>query len=485
MSFISTNFVIFFTLYMLFFFLVPLRWRWVYILMASYYFYMCARPEYVLLLIGTTTFDYFAALLINRTRSRELRKLFLIGSLSMNIGVLALFKYARFIGDSINLTLGADWLPQDATLFQLLLPVGISFFTFQSMSYTIDIYRGVIPPERHWGRFAAFVAFFPQLVSGPIERAAHLLPQMNSETRFDPRCVADGMRLILLGFFKKTCIANPLDGIVGAVFGSPERFGGAMHMAAAVMFAAQIYCDFSGYTDIAIGAARVQGYRFRPNFRQPYLSTSFTEFWRRWHISLSSWFRDYLYLSLGGSRTGVSRSFINLWVVFLLSGLWHGANFTFIMWGALHAAYLSLERMCGAVFARVPHVATIAGAPAALWFRRALVFVLVCIAWVLFRCQDMREAGLIYTRMFHASLSDLYPLFTPAGVLPTNRAQLLYLATSLAILSVVEVYLAMQPRFVARIWAKPSLRICCYVLLFQVIVFTGVFGPIKFIYFQF
>lgn len=485
MSFASANFVVFFAIYMCFFFWVPQRWRWAYILAASYYFYMCARPEYVLLLAATTTIDYFAALLIERSTSSRSRKALLVVSLATNLGVLALFKYAKFFADLTTLTAATDLLPKDSVLFQLLLPVGISFFTFQSMSYTIDVYRGVMPAERHWGKFAAFVAFFPQLVAGPIERASRLLPQLHRRPHFDPVLVSSGLRLMLLGFFKKLCVANQLDPIVNAVYASPERFGGGMHLVCTMMFALQIYCDFSGYTDIAIGAARIQGYMFSPNFLQPYFSSSFSEFWRRWHISLSSWFRDYLYISLGGGRGGTGRTLRNIAIVFLLSGFWHGANATFIAWGGLHAIYLCTEKLARDLAARFHAIQRMARTRPGVWLRRFAVFAAVCVAWVLFRASDLATALAIYKSMLHVAISDLDVLISPTAILPTTRANLLYLVFSSVILLAVDWCLYARPQAVVDIWSRPAIRMMCYTSLLYTIVFTGVFGAIKFIYFQF
>ncbi|MEP7292371.1 MAG: MBOAT family O-acyltransferase, partial [Chloroflexota bacterium] len=293
MTFTSPEFVIFFAAFVPLYFAIAHRFRWLLLLVASYFFYAYGSGIYVLLIITTTLIDYAAARAMGASAAPRRRKLFLTASLSANLGTLFLFKYFNFFNQSLAALTGYSANP-----LHLILPVGISFYTFQSMAYTIDVYRGAVEPEKHLGIFATFVAFFPQLVAGPIERARHMLPQFHQRAQFDTQRTVEGLRLILWGAFKKIVIADRLAIYVNAVYNDPSHYSGLPLLAATIFFAFQIYCDFSGYSDIAIGAAKVIGFDLSLNFRQPYFAKSPREFWTRWHISLSGWFRDYLYIPL-------------------------------------------------------------------------------------------------------------------------------------------------------------------------------------------
>lgn len=340
MLFNSLEFLLFFPVVVALYFATPARYRWILLLAASYYFYAAWKAEYLVLIIGSTVVDYWAGLRMGRHETRTGRRPFLIASVVTNLGVLFTFKYFNFFNDSVRAVLDRANIFYDVPAFELLLPVGISFYTFQSLSYSIDVYRGQKTPERHLGIFALYVAFFPQLVAGPIERSTHLLPQFFEQHRFEYDRAVDGLRLILWGFFKKLVIADRLAIYVNEVYGNPGAHSGGAIALATYFFAFQIYCDFSGYSDIAIGSARVMGYDLMDNFRRPYFAKSIREFWSRWHISLSTWFRDYVYVPLGGSRVATWVWYSNLMIVFLVSGLWHGANWTFVVWGGLHGTYM-------------------------------------------------------------------------------------------------------------------------------------------------
>jgi len=386
MLFNSFEFMLFFPSVVLLHFAVPQRYRWVVLLPASYGFYMAWKPGYVVLIWLSTLVDYFAGLGFGRLDRKGLRRLLLMGSLLTNLGLLFVFKYYGFFAANLD-----PLLPYLGWTFHLpdapwVLPVGISFYTFQTLAYTIEVYRGTQAPERHLGRFALYVAFFPQLVAGPIERARNLLPQFSEHHGFDYARVTEGLRLMAWGLFKKVVIADRLAEVVDTVYGNPEAATGPAVVVATVFYAFQIYCDFSGYSDIAIGAARVLGYRLMENFRRPYFAISIADFWRRWHISLSTWFRDYLYIPLGGSRVTAPRWCTNIVIVFLLSGLWHGANWTFLAWGALHAVYLLVGR------AMAPFWARLGEGELVRLLRGVGVFGLVCFAWIFFRAQSVGDA---------------------------------------------------------------------------------------------
>jgi alginate O-acetyltransferase complex protein AlgI len=341
MLFNSLQFVFFFPLVVVVFFATPKRFRWALLLAASYYFYAAWRPEYLVLIFASTVVDYAAGRGMGRFTAPATRKALMLASLVTNLGILFGFKYLSFFNESVRAILNQFNIFYGTPAFDILLPVGISFYTFQSLSYTIDVYRGVTPPQRHFGIFALYVSFFPQLVAGPIERSYRLMPQFFQHRGFTPEWVASGLRLMLWGFFMKIVIADRLAIYVNQVYGDPGLYGGTTLLVATYFFAFQIFCDFAGYSAIAIGAARVLGYDLMENFRRPYFASSIREFWGRWHISLSTWFRDYVYIPLGGNRVdATARWYANLLIVFVVSGLWHGAAWTFVVWGALHGTYL-------------------------------------------------------------------------------------------------------------------------------------------------
>ncbi|MCL4170841.1 UNVERIFIED_CONTAM: hypothetical protein GTU68_036387, partial [Idotea baltica] len=324
MVFNSFAFLIFFPLVTLVYFALPHKYRWWLLLAASCFFYAWFKVEYLLILVFTIIVDYFAGLWIERSEGKK-RKWALIISIIANVGVLAVFKYANFVLDSANAVLFR--MGQGTfDLWDILLPIGLSFHTFQAMSYTIEVYRGRVPAEHNIFRYALYVMFYPQLVAGPIERPQNVIHQFYEEHKFDYQRVISGLRLMLWGMFKKVVIADRLAVFVDLVYDNPNAYSGFPIIVATVFFGIQIFCDFSGYTDIGLGAARVMGFDLMKNFDRPYFSKSISEFWRRWHISLSSWFKDYVYIPLGGNRVSESRRYFNLFLVFMISGLWHGAS---------------------------------------------------------------------------------------------------------------------------------------------------------------
>ena len=465
------------------YFLLPPRFRWAFLLGASYYFYMCWKAEYLVLIVISTLIDYVAGLRMGKTAVRSRRKKYLLLSLVANLGILFTFKYANFFSESLRVALNQFNIFYDMPMFDLLLPVGISFYTFQSMSYTIDVYRGEQQPERHLGKFALYVAFFPQLVAGPIERSLRLLPQFDRVFKFDYERVVSGLRLMLWGFFKKLVIADRLAIYVNEAYNHPAEYQGLTLLLATYFFAIQIYCDFSGYSDIAIGAARVMGYDLMTNFRQPYFSKSISEFWRRWHISLSTWFRDYLYIPLGGNRVGKQRWYFNLFAVFVISGLWHGANWTFVVWGALHGGYLIFAIVTADWRQKLAHWSGLAKRPALHNLLRTLItFHLVLFAWIFFRANSLSEAFMIIGNMaaLDFSLESLKSLNIALG-----WGELLVAIGSILFLELAHL---LQSRGKVHSWitARPAaLRWSVYYLLLLAIAFFGVFNHSEFIYFQF
>ena len=347
MLFNSIKFLIFFPCVWLLYYMLPFRFRKYLLLAASYYFYMCWKPEFIVLILASTAMNYLFALSFGCESARKRKSLFVL-SIVFNLGMLFVFKYANFAGETVTAVCKAFSIPFTAPVLNIVLPVGISFYTFQTMSYTIDVYRGKMEAERDFVMFALFVSFFPQLVAGPIEKASNLLPQLKQEHPFSYENTTYGLKLMAWGFFKKCVIADQLTLlIVDPVYAAPLLYRGGALIIATVAFSIQIYCDFSGYSDIARGCAKTMGIDLMSNFKAPYLSCSITEFWRRWHVSLTDWFREYVYIPLGGNRKGLLKKCLFCGVTFLLSGLWHGANWTFVIWGLLHAVFLNVESIAG------------------------------------------------------------------------------------------------------------------------------------------
>ena len=391
MSFVSWAFVGFFALVLLGLRLMPTREsRQLLLLIANVVFYGSGTPWHLLVLAVPSIVDYAAALRIEATENSTARTRWLVLSIACNLGLLAYFKYADFFVDSVAHLLGTSTAPLDVAL-----PVGISFFTFKTMSYTIDVYRREIPACRSLWRYAMFVSFFPELVAGPIVRASIFLPQMDRSLTPKWRRTATGLQIVLLGLAKKLLIADRLATFSDAVFYSPAAFAPATVAAAVVAYSLQIYCDFSGYSDMAIGTARIVGFDLPENFDMPYLSTSITEFWRRWHMTLSRWLRDYLYIPLGGNRRGSIRTYVNLIATMLLGGLWHGANWTFVAWGLWHGIGLATHKLWGRNGRRP------AAERALMWklVSWAATYAFVCIGWVLFRSPDFATATIVLEKI--------------------------------------------------------------------------------------
>lgn len=472
---------IFFPLVTALYFLLPHRFRWMLLLAASCWFYMAFVPVYILILAFTIAVDYVSGILIERSQGRR-RRGWLTASIVANVGVLAVFKYWNFLNQNIGAVFEAMGWSHGVPDLGMLLPIGLSFHTFQSLSYTIEVYRGRQPAERHVGLFALYVMFYPQLVAGPIERPMNLLRQLHLRFDVDYDRIAGGLKQMLWGFFKKLVIADRCAQIVNLVYDDPSGFDGWATLLATYLFALQIYCDFSGYTDIALGAARVMGFDLMVNFRTPYRSASIGEFWGRWHISLSTWFRDYLYIPLGGNRVGRSRWYLNLFFVFLVSGLWHGANWTYVAWGALHGSYLILALVFAGFWARVNTATGLERRPG---LKRALnvlvTFHLVLIAWVLFRAKDFGDAWTIFSQWTGSLRGGL-------GVMDVARS--IHHGIFILTIAFAALFLLLDPigdRWVKREAPMPSRavdRIFHAALLVACLLF-GFFGKLEFIYFQF
>ena len=392
------------------------RLRVPWLLAASYFFYACFNPLYLILISYSTLLDYTVVMKMAKSARR---KMWLSISIVNNLGLLSFFKYGGFVTDNLNLLLSSLGIPYALPAPGIILPVGISFYIFQSMSYTIDYYRGNIERETSLIRYATFVSLFPRLVAGPIERAKNLLPQMQKPPRVSIQDITDGLSLFIVGFFKKVALADYMALYVDKVYDAPEQFQAPALVLATFLFSWQIYFDFSGYTDMARGVARMMGFRLMLNFNNPYLATGLGDFWSRWHISLSSWFKDYVYIPLGGNRKGKFNTYKNMFLTMVISGLWHGAAWTFVIWGALHG----LGRFCTRELERtsfykerVPKVA-----------KQLLVFVFVSFAWIFFRAATISDAWVIVTRIFSSGLANPYcPLLALALVFAVWLYQFAY-----------------------------------------------------------
>ena len=491
MLFNSFHFLVFFPVVTTLFFLLPHRIRWGLLLLASCYFYMVFKPEYILILAFTILVDYYAGIWIADASGRR-RRWFLILSIFANIGILAFFKYYNFLNDSLTAILGWSGATNPIPVLDILLPIGLSFHIFQSLSYTIEVYRGHQEPERHFGYYALYVMFYPQLVAGPIERPQNILHQLHEPQVLDYARMVSGLQLMAWGFFKKVVIADRLSAFVAGPYAAPELYPGISLSLATIAFAFQIYCDFSGYSDIAIGAAQVMGIRLMTNFRQPYFSRSIAEFWKRWHISLSTWFRDYVYISMGGNRVSPPRWYFNLFITFLVSGLWHGAAWTFVIWGGLNGVYLIVgvlkDRWLDSWRKGSP-----GRSPGFFerWRAVLVTFALTCVAWVFFRAESLSDAWLI-----------LRKLPTGLGALPSQLADRGFIRQYLMLgqgrEDVVVVTLALVVLFGVEVWQQresvrgrvagwpPVVRYALYYGAVAAILLFGAFNQSQnFIYFQF
>ena len=480
MLFNSLDYLVFFPLVVLGFFLLPGRLRWLFLLGASYYFYMSWKASYAVLILITTASTFYLARSMGSGPPRARRRLLILG-LGLNFGILLAFKYGNFLGANLNALFGLVSLPWSVPAYDLVLPVGISFYTFQAIGYLLDVYHGREEAEPSLGRYALYVSFFPQLVAGPIERAGRLIPQLGGAARFDYMRLVGGLKLIAWGLFKKLVIADRLAALVNPVYADPGGWDAATLLLATYAFTFQIYCDFSGYSDIAIGSARVMGIDLMTNFARPYGAPSVREFWRRWHISLSTWFRDYMYVPLGGNRVKAGRMYLNLMAVFLVCGLWHGAAWTFVLWGGLHGLLLVGSHAGRPLRQRLAALTGLDRVPALRRVVRVLItFNLVALLWVFFRASSLGDALYILGSIFSpAAWGAAGP---PAVISGYQLSLALY-----AVLFMLGVEWLQRDRAYRRFLAHSPLwvRFPVYLLTVLSIVIFGEFSTMEFIYFQF
>ena len=506
MLFNSVAYVAFFAASVVIFYLVPGRFRWFFLLAASLLFYAAWDARLLALMFAVIAVTYAASFFISREQKISNRKKWLLLACLVNFGALFAFKYVNFFAGALR---GFFPIPE----FNIILPMAISFYTFQAMGYAVDVYRNEYKHERNFLKFSLFITFFPQLVAGPIERARFLLPQLLESKVFKKENFVVGAKFLILGYFKKVVIADRIAPIVNAVYGSPRGFAGLPLLIATLLFSLQIYCDFSGYSDIAVGCAKFFDIDLTLNFRQPYFSKGIREFWRRWHITLSAWFKDYVYFPLGGSRVSKPRHYFNTMVTFLVSGLWHGANFTFVLWGAIHgasqiigdaAAGLARRLRAGKVSKPENDPKKPSGDKknprrvAADAVKIIFTFSLVTFAWIFFRADTIGDAFYITAHLFDGAArwteaAYVYDVLFRIGPAGTELTELFVIACAALLLAALEVFSGKggntkRPGTVHDMLAKKgaAVRWGVYTLLCMAIISAGVYGNAgAFIYFQF
>ncbi len=478
MLFNSFNFIIFFSIVFIVYYSINHKYRWILLLLASYFFYMAWRVEYVILILIPTIVDFICARYIFKTDKEKIKLILLLLSLFSNLSLLFVFKYFNFFQRSIFVLMSHFGVVYVPLKLSVLLPIGISFYIFKTISYTIDVYRRDIEPENNFFRFALYVSFFPQILAGPIARAKNLLPQFRYEVSFDYNKVSNGMKLVGWGLFKKVVIADRLAILVDFVYTAPADQPGVNLIIASVFFTFQIYCDFSGYSDMAIGIAQMLGFQTMDNFNRPYHADSIRDFWRRWHISLSTWFRDYLYIPLGGNKGNRIKVNVNTIITFLISGIWHGANWTFVVWGLYHGILLVLENLIrkNFVFLKLPKSIKI-----------ILTFFSVNIGWIFFRADSISDAVFIIKKITIGFVNDVLNNGVIFNFQSLGISQFDFIVSLCVILFMEFIHFMQNYGSIRKMLSLKSvqLRFAIYYIFVISIIILGKFGENKFIYFQF
>lgn len=477
MLFNSFSYALFLPIVFCIYWALPQKFKWWLLLVSSYYFYMSWNVKYVILILFTTIISYFAAIFIEKEERKNKKKGILLIAAILCLCVLFVFKYFNFAMDSLSKVTNLLSIQLHTPTLNLLLPVGISFYTFQTLSYVIDVYRGEVEAEHNFGYYATFISFFPQLVAGPIERTYNLLPQIKAEHYFDYESATYGLKRIAWGMFKKICIADVIAVYVDAVYRSLETNTGFPMLVAVLGFTMQIYCDFSGYSDIAIGTAKMLGISLMENFKSPYFSHSVREFWSKWHISLSTWFRDYVYIPLGGSRCGGIRNVFNLMLTFLMSGLWHGANWTFVIWGGIHGGALLLERI---LYQQIRFLNNKKRLYKLLSW--TIVFCFCNLAWVFFRAESVKDALFVISNMFNGISKGRQYLSNSIGLGYWKCIKILF---TVFLLALYDFYSKKTDVIVWLSKQKSLIRWTIYIMLVMWIFLFAQIGGNNFLYFQF
>jgi alginate O-acetyltransferase complex protein AlgI len=477
MLFNSISFLIFFPVVTIIYFLLPHKFRWFLLLAASCFFYMFFKPVYILILFFTIIIDYFAGIYIERQTYLKKRKQYLIISIIANVSVLAIFKYYNFINGNIDGLASYFGFKNQIPYLNILLPIGLSFHTFQAMSYTIEVYKRNQKAEKHFGIYALYVMYFPQLVAGPIERPQNVLHQFHTKHYFNANRTIDGLQLVMWGFFKKIVIADRLALCANEVFNNVHYYKGGPLILGILFFTFQIYCDFSGYSDIARGCSRIMGIELMKNFNAPYLAKSIKEFWGRWHISLSTWFRDYLYIPLGGNKVSVAKSYANILIVFLVSGLWHGANWTFVVWGFIHGICnitgIAFKKSFSSFKSGLKYLNSLGS-----FFSWGNTFIIVSVAWVFFRANSLGDAVYFFKNVLKIDYKHIIsiPIFS----------YFYYILSFILIILLFGLEYLYEKRILKKsILDKKGWQFLYFSVLFLLIYVFGIFEQQSFIYFQF
>lgn len=486
MIFNSLEFIIFFIVVVALYFAMPHRMRWVLLLAASYIFYMAWRAELIILILFSTLANYWVSHQIHRSDGKRKKNL-LILSLVINFGLLLIFKYFIFLSDSAYLLMGQLGFTVTPSEFDIILPMGISFYTFQAAAYTIDVYRGQIAPVKNYGKFSLFITFFPQLVAGPIERSKNLIPQFDREHHFDLSRMMGGLKLMAWGFFQKVVIADRIAVCVNTIYGDVSSYSGLTFVLASTLFAFQIYCDFGGYSHIAMGAAQVLGFDLMRNFDRPFLSKDIRAFWKRWHISLSSWFMDYLYIPLGGSRHGFVKKQRNLLITFALSGLWHGANWTYLVWGMINGIFIIFENTVDKLVGKTIEIKVRVLSNLVDVCKILFTFAFFVFSVIFFRANSLQDGLYIVEHLLWGFRQWLTPqyLYETITNLGLNLYEIKVIFLSICILMGAEILLG--EKFHQRLFQSQSIvNTAFFAILVGLILTWGVFyNAGTFIYFQF
>lgn len=485
MIFNSYNYLLFLPAVFLIYYFSPKRLRWVVLLVASYYFYMSWNARYATLMLLSTVVTYVFPLLSWKTQSQKHKKLLLGSNILFNLSILFVFKYLNFASKLISDIASLFIFNVIPIKFNLILPIGISFYTFQALSYSIDVHTGKTEPVKHFGKYVLFVSFFPTLLAGPIQRITGLFPQIEESRRPDIGNIKYGLSLILWGLFKKMVIADRLSVFVNTVYNKPADYNGMEILIATVFFTFQIYCDFSGYSDMAIGSAQILGFNLLRNFNRPYLARSVTEFWKRWHISLTSWFRDYLYIPLGGNRR---HHLLNILIVFGVSGLWHGASMTFIIWGLLNGIYQIGEKLTKPYFQKAVRVLNIDTETVTYkTLKTFITSVLVGFSWIFFRANNFNDLGIILGKLFSFNYFNM-AYFGRIYELGLNQGNVILAVICVIFLLAAELTEEKQSVY-NRLQKEPFLtKTLIYICFLLVVMVFGIYGDnqaAQFIYFQF
>lgn len=483
MLFNSIGYLFFLPVTVLLYYVLPFRWRWVILLAASYFFYLLWRVEFVLVLMSATAVSWFAALQMGKIPHKKQRLKYLIASVVVNLGMLVFFKYLGFFTEIVSQITGIAGKSYVFPSYSILLPIGISFYTFQTIGYTTDVYRGIIKPEKNIGIYALFVSFFPLVLAGPIERGRRLIPQFHIRHNFDPQLFASGMRLILWGIFKKIVIADRLSIFVQAIYSEPGYFHGAEIGIGIFLKMMQVYADFSGYTDIAIGSARLMGFKLSPNFNRPFSAQSIAAFWSRWHISLTTWLRDYVYFSLPFKYHGKSvnwRLNLNLLITFVLVGFWHGPYWNFIIFGFLHGLYMVLANISTPLMANFNRTSGLTKTPGLhKWLNITATFLLVCSTGFFFGQHPLSDSFVMMRNLMNFSHSG-------AAIIELLKNNDFILGLLLIIFMFWFEYQVAEKSFASKFMGKPiAIRYSAYLLMVLFTLAFGVFSNQKFFYFQF